>query len=283
MTHPQEGDATATVQRVPSPDAEMFEIASWSDMLAAAPPPLAQAVGLEVRTIGGAICVIAPGIPSTEFNRCVGLGVGAAATPDLVDEVIALYRERSVETAWIQIMDGASPPDLGSMLEVRGILRSATDWMVFERVPEVYPLAVDAPLVEEIDQSHAAEAAQVFCEGYGLPPMMQGWVANLVGRPRWRTYCAFEGGSIISTSFLFQDGDRAALAGAGTPAGMRRRGGQTALMRQRISDAAEAGARCVQSHTWTPRPGGPNPSYENMVRAGLHPVHLRRNFEMRRG
>lgn len=262
----------------PSRQAEMFEIGAWRDMLDAMPEDIAEMVGLEIVEIAGAICVAAPGIPSTEFNRCVGLGVDEPATEEQVSAILAHYADRAVANAWVQVMDAARPAGLTGWLEARGLAPAGTGWMMFERGADSSDVAGEPGFAAEIGPDRAEEAAAVFRQGYGLPPFFDRCVAALVGRKGWRTYCAFDDGRIIATAFLFQIGARAQLAGAGTIPENRRRGAQTALMKLRIRDASLAGADVIQSHTWLPGPDAPNPSYANMLRCGFEPVHRRTNY-----
>lgn len=264
--------------------AEMFEIETWSDLVAAAPAPLAKATGLEVRDVGGAICVIAPGIPSKEFNRCVGLGVNRPATEDDVIDILRFYRANGVFDAWIQVMEGAVPDILPEWLAARGSKPSGAGWIVFDRdmqPPQQRPTDLH---ISEIGAEHAEAAAKAFRVGYGLPPSFDPWIAALPGRTGWRAYAAFDGGAIVATAFTRRSGRRAAMAGAATLPEARGRGAQGALLAMRLRDAAADGVTTVQSHTWLPAngglpaDGGRNPSLNNMRRSGFRELHKRANF-----
>lgn len=262
----------------PSRLAEMFEIRVWSDLVAAAPPSLAKATGLELDVIAGAVCVVAPGIPSREFNRCVGLGVGRPATPSEVEAVLAFYRSRGAYTAWIQLMDGALPDALPHWLAERGATPDQSGWILFDRGTEPIDVRPSALEFVEIDASDAARASEAFCIGYGLPPPFAPWIASLVGRPGWRAYAAFENRALVATALLYLEGERALLAGAATLSEARGRGAQSGLLSLRVKEAAATGATIIQSHTWLPQPGKTNPSLDNMRRSGLRELHRRRNI-----
>lgn len=257
-------------------EAELFEIEAWSAMIDAAPPAIVAATGLEVRRVGGAICVVAPGIPSNEFNRAVGLGVEGPATPDDVGAILDFYRSRRVGRAWVQVMEGAAPAAIGDWLRDAGAKPDGSHWQIFDRAHDV-PAARSGPTVIEVDSRNAGIAAEVFRVGYGLPPAFDSWNAALVGQPGRRVYLAYDGPRPIAAAFLYQKGRRALLAGAATLPDARGRGGQTALIQRRLRDAAAAGARIVQSHTWVPRQGERNPSLDNMLASGFRPLHLRVN------
>lgn len=263
----------------PSPEAEMFEITAWSDLVAAAPRALVSAVGLEVASVGGARCVVAPGIPSLEFNRAVGLGVERPATDEDIDTVLSFYRQRDAKKAQIQIMTGAAPSDLAPRLVDRSCAATGR-WVVVER--RLAPVSVRAELdVRELGRAHAEESGHVFRVAYGLPPVFEAWNAGLVGRERWRTYGVFFEEKLSAVAYLYQHNPRAILIGAATLPEARGRGAQQALIRRRLADAQSAGATVAQTHTWLPDEAGRNPSLDNMHRAGFVDCHHRQNFAIR--
>jgi len=256
--------------------AELFEIEAWSDMISAAPPSLVAAAGLEVRRVGGAICVVAPGIPSKEFNRAVGLSVEQPANADDVRAVLDFYRSRGVGDAWVQLIEGVEPAAIESWLHEAGARTDDSRGQLFDRGVEG-PDRVGNLAVVEVDKQNAGVAAEVFLVGYGLPAAFTGWFAALVGRPGRRVYLACDGPRPVAAAFLYQRGQRALLAGAATLPEARGRGGQTSLIARRIRDAAAAGARIIQCHTWLPHAGRRNPSFDNMLASGFRPLHQRIN------
>jgi GNAT superfamily N-acetyltransferase len=259
-------------------EAEMFEIETWSDLVAAAPAPLAKATGLEVRNVGGAVCVIAPGIPSKEFNRCVGLGVNRPASESDVADILGFYRSNGVFEAWIQVMEGATPQALPEWLAAHGSKPSGAGWIVFDRDMQPFQGRPTDLHVAEIGVEHAEAAAKAFRIGYGLPPSFDPWIAALTGRPDWRVYAAFDGGSVVATAFTRRSGRRAAMAGAATLPEARGRGAQGALLALRLRDADADGVTVMQSHTWLPADNERNPSLDNMRRSGFRELHRRTNF-----
>lgn len=263
-----------------SVDADLFEILAWADLLAAAPAPIARGIGLEVAEVGGATACVAPGLPTIEFNRAVGLGLRAPAREQDVDALLDFYRSRGAKNGAIQTIAGSTAPEVESWLAARGSSPLERRWTVLTRdVRPAKPVAT--PLrIAEIAREHATAAAEAFCAGYGMPPPMVSWIDALVGRPRWRTFCAFDGDRIVATSFLFMHDGRAELAGAGTVRESRGQGAQGALMTARIDAARAAGAHVLQSHTGLPLGAEPSPSLDNMRRAGLVDLHERVNWSV---
>ena len=98
------------------------EILATRDMLVAAPPELRQALGLEMREIGGVVVMIAPGIPSPQFNRVVGLGNKRLATDDELDAVAECYRSLGVKDWWVQVSPGSNAEQTQAQLAARGFI-----------------------------------------------------------------------------------------------------------------------------------------------------------------
>ena len=263
-----------------SAEADLFEISCWADLLAAAPVPIAQSIGLEVREVGGATTCVAPGIPTLEFNRAVGLGLRRPAREEDVVALLDFYRSRGTKTGAIQTIEGATPPGVEAWLTARGSSPLPRRWVMLTRDAAPAQPKPTRLRIAEIAHEHAAAAAEAFCAGYGMPPAMAGWIASLVGRPRWRCFCAFDGARIVSTSFLYMDQGRAQLAGAGTLREARGQGAQGALMAIRIEAARAAGVRIMQSHTGLPLGDEPSPSLDNMRHAGFRDLHVRINWSV---
>ena len=103
-------------------DLDGVEVLASRDMLAAAPSGLRQSLGLEAREIGGATLLIAPGLPSPQFNRVVGVGNERLATEEELDAIAECYRSLGVKDWWIQVSPGSnSEPTLGQ-LAARGFV-----------------------------------------------------------------------------------------------------------------------------------------------------------------
>jgi GNAT superfamily N-acetyltransferase len=81
-------------------------------------------------------------------------------------------------------------------------------------------------------------------------------------------YAAFCGDTPISAAFLHVRNEWAYLSSAGTDPAHRNKGGQTALICARVSDAATRGATCAISETNTVAAA----SLRNLVRCGFTPV-----------
>ena len=79
--------------------ADLIERLAWADLIAAAPATFGTAVGVAAPVVGGALAIRARGIPSTIFNRVLGLGIAEPATEADVDAIVQHYDEHRIETS----------------------------------------------------------------------------------------------------------------------------------------------------------------------------------------
>src|SRR4051812_38491004 len=109
--------------------AERAEMDAWTDMVRAAPAPLAAGLGLEVRAIGDGTALVAPRMDAPEFNRVMGLGLTRAATEAEVEAAVAIYRPLGLKAASFQLSPMAQPQAaLQNWLSTRGLQRRPLDW-----------------------------------------------------------------------------------------------------------------------------------------------------------
>ena len=100
--------------------AEHIERRAWRDLVAAAPQWLRRTTGVAADEVGGAMVLTAPGLNHLLFNRVIGLGEQAAATPELIAEIMGRYWDLSIEHYWVHVGPYARPARLGRMLQEQG-------------------------------------------------------------------------------------------------------------------------------------------------------------------
>lgn len=256
------------------------EAAAFRDMCRAAPSEFVHDSGLRCVDTGGATLIVAPGLPTTMFNRAIGLGVHRpAAEPDL-DAVIAEFRSAGSSRFWIHLNPGASPPRIDAWLTARELmLARRRSWakVVFDgaRAPDPQT-SLD---VREIGVEHADELAAVLAGAFEMPPAFVSWFRALVGRPNWHAVGGFDGEALVCGGFLYRERDFGWLGIGGTRADSRGRGGQRAVMSLRMRIALAHGARWIVTETGEPIDGETNPSLANMYRCGFRHVCSRLNYE----
>ena len=128
-----------------------------------------------------------------------------------------------------------------------------------------------------------------------MPDWAKPLAANVVGRPGWSCYVAYDGGRAGRRGRAVRPrGPKPGAAGLGSPAPLpanvgwlgfgatlpefRGRGAQSALLAARIEDARRQGCREVTTETGELDDDRPSNSYRNIVRAGFREAGARANF-----
>jgi GNAT superfamily N-acetyltransferase len=259
--------------------ADDAEAAAFADLYAAAPPQLADALGLQVRRVADATLLIAGAVPVPMFNRAIGLGLREPATAAALSAICDAYREAASKSWWLHWHPQAQPAGFESQLQSRGFAPPARrSWAKMWRGPEAAPEADTSLAVDEAARNEALPTAQAIAAAFEMPPFMPDWIAALSGRPRWRVYTAKAEGAIVGGGCLYVDGEVAWLGMGSILPTHRGLGGQRALMARRIADAIALGARHIVTETGEPIAGEPNPSLDNMRRCGFRKVASRLNY-----
>lgn len=256
------------------------EAAGYRDMWRAAPADLADRLGLAHADVGGGVCLGSAAMPGAPiFNHVIGLGTAAPAGEADLAEVEAFYARLGVP--YLVAVDPATN-GLGGALARRGFGEGARPWMTFSRDAAPGPAGTGATglAIEEAGPSRAPDFGRVVATGFGLPADTAGWMAALVGRPRWTCLLALDGDEPVGAAALFAQGDTGWFTMGATLPEHRGRGSQGALFAERLRRAARLGLRRVITETGAPMgdESSPGPSYRNMLRFGFQEERLRPNL-----
>jgi GNAT superfamily N-acetyltransferase len=239
------------------PDVESAEIAAFTDAMRASPEVC------EIAEIGGATCLAMRSTDSRMFNRVLAL-----QSTEPLDEIASFYGETSW---WIGDAHG-----LGPELEARGFVRDY-GWMKFTR--GVGPREARSDLhVVRIGPDGADDFARVIVGSFGLPESAKPLPANVVGRPGWSCFVAYEGDAPAGAGAVFVHEGTGWLGMAGTLPAFRSRGAQSALLAARIEAARLQGCSVVITETGELEQGRPSASYRNILRAGFREAGVRPNY-----
>jgi GNAT superfamily N-acetyltransferase len=243
--------------RVPA-ELESAEFAAFLDLLGASPELT------EVAEIGGAICALVRGLEEARmFNRVLNL-----TSTEPLDGIGAFYGE---VPWWVSDSHG-----LGRQLEDRGFVRDY-GWMKFSR--GIRPRQAQSDLhVVRIESDRARDFGNVVTGGYGMPEWTGPLAANIVGRPCWSCYVAYEGESPAGAGALFVHEGIGWLGFGATLPEFRGRGAQSVILAARIEDARQQGCSRVVTETGELAEGRPSSSYRNILRAGFREAGVRPNY-----
>ncbi|HEU4616425.1 MAG TPA: GNAT family N-acetyltransferase [Gammaproteobacteria bacterium] len=259
--------------------ADAIEASASREIFAAAPAPLASALGLESREVEGATLLLAPRIPDAYFNRVIGLGVHEPASEAGLDAIAAAYTSARVKDWWIHLTPGAAPAALAGWLEQRGFRAPARkSWAKVSRGRTPAPPVETAAEVRPVRSEEEKAAAEAIVAAYGVPAPFAAWFEALARRPRWQAYVALDGSNVLGGAFLYLDGDKAWLGAAGVRKEARGRHVHRALMARRIEDAIARGCTRIFTETGEAIGDEPNPSLANMEWCGFERVCSRLNY-----
>lgn len=140
----------------------------------------------------------------------------------------------------------------------------------YRDVAQLPPPIPTALRVEQISAERREDYARRAAPIESLRPVL----AALVGRPGWHHYLAFDGAQAVACGSLYIQNEYGWLGWAFTMPAYRRQGAQTALLMQRIRDAAMCGCRWLFTETGEETSDNPNSSYHNMLRTGFQTAYV---------
>lgn len=247
---------------------ERAEIEAWRDTFAAASRETRDALGLAERDFGHAFALAARGLASLLFNRVVGLGLFEPVTEEMLDAIAAHFEEVGEDYA-LNVSPLAEPKELARALAARGY---ATFFHHVKWVRDASPApAVAGPLeIERVGPERAGIFATLLVRVVARgAPVRRDWMAECVGRPRWRHYLALDGGVPVGCAAMRVHGEVAWLGWGATLPEARGRGAQSRLLTARIDDARAAGCRLLTTETGPNDPDLNPVSWRNVQRAGF--------------
>jgi hypothetical protein len=184
-------------------------------------------------------------------------------------------------SAWgVDLAPSAAPAELARWLETRSLVAEEGGTAKFWRAPVLPASSIACALeLREADASVADDFGATAQAGFEMPAELARSLGALVGRPRWRTYVAYDGSTPAAAAAMFLDRGYAWLGIGATLPHHRGRGAQNALLERRIRDAVALGVRGLAVETEAPAAGEePGASYRNIVRAGFALSHVRRRY-----
>jgi hypothetical protein len=258
---------------------DAVEAAAYRDMFAAAPAALRQRLGMETREMGGATLLIAPGLPTSMFNRVIAFGNAHPVTDGDLEAIRTVYREAGVRNWWIHLSPGPQLDVLITRLSSQGFTpppRRA--WVKVVRGTDP-PGDVETPLdVRPIKPGEEQLLAETTCAAFEMPVALAPWFMALATRPHWQAVAAFDQDRVMGGGYLHIQGNSAWLGAGGVRPESRRQHAHRALMTLRIRLAIESGCTRISTETGEPANDEPNPSLRNMFACGFEKAASRLNF-----
>ncbi len=252
----------------------------WRDIWDSVPAEVAAERGIQVREFGSIQVTVAEALAQIGMLNLV-LGAAEAAGRSDLEAAVAWAEERS--TPYVSVTPGLPGSAAAEeWLRAQGF-EPTYAWMKFVRDPHPprFP-APDGVEVVEVTAPDQEPFGTIAALGFGMPAWGAELFAHLPGRDGWRCYVARVDGEAQGCGAMVIEDGVAELGIGATLEAARGRGCQTALLRQRILDAAEAGCRTLLVETGERVPDRPSTSYRNILKAGFEEAYLRPNWQRRR-
>lgn len=253
----------------------------WREIWESVPAEVAREHGIEWRAFGPVQAIVAADLGQVGMLNMV---LGAAHDPGC-EKVAAGVRwaEERGSTPYVPLTPGL--PDSAAAetwLQGNGF-SSAYAWTKFVRDPHPprFP-EPDGVEVVEVTAPDEEPFGTIAGLGFGMPAWGAEFFAHLPGRDDWRCYVARVDGTAVGCGAMLIEDGVAELGIGATLEEARGRGCQTALLRRRIVDAAEAGCHTLLVETGERVPDRPSGSYRNILKAGFEEAYLRPNWQRKR-
>ena len=226
--------------------------------------------GIAYRSFGDATALAAQFLPSTSFNRVVGLRGGQAR---LIKALVEWQRERGASGRF-EIATCDYEPNLGRELTRLGFFQSGFHAELFGEpiAPNSAPTGISVERVT--DSADMEDFLDAYVAGWSLPEAKRDqFKANVrpwLGEPDLLLYVARIDGKPAGTAILYFHRGVGHFADSSTDPSFRGRGIHAALLCRRLQDAKAAGVEMVSSGS-----DYLSTSHRNMERAGLRLLFLR--------
>jgi GNAT superfamily N-acetyltransferase len=233
---------------------------------------------LSLYTEDGTVAAFFPAADVLALNRVVGLGIQTRASEAQLDRIIHAAKSSGVQRLFVQLTPNAKPAKLADWIEWRGGVahnRWARLWRDPNQALEIPKTSLN---IVEIDVAQAVAFARIVRAAFGMPEIVDPWIASVVGKEGWRHFAAVHDGQPVATGALFVADEVAWLGFAATEPELRGHGAQSALIATRLRAAAAMGCQICVTETMEELPERPVQSYRNMLRLGFNEAYRRQNY-----
>ena len=247
----------------------------------AASPEDQKVLGLAARRLAGGVALAAAHDSTGYWSKALGFGFASPVDGDLLDAVISVWSDAGATTGVLQLAPAVLPDDWETMRDSRGLEPARNFYKLAARADRIRPADTDLR-VGQVGQEDAEEWARVLLTGFGMP--LEGLAGMMVASTRqdgFYPYAAWDGDRIAAVGVLSVHEDVGSMHAGTTLPEYSGRGAQSALIAARAAHAHELGCRWVVAVGGEPDPGRTNKSLENLKRAGLQLLYVRRNLRWR--
>ena len=231
---------------------EAHEVSVWTqcvDAVAALPGNPLDAV---IDPSGPLPLVALRAVDRGDFNRVIGLGVGAAAVVGDVDAIFSFYEENGQQNFWIEVTPLSRPEELAGWLAGRGMSCGGPGtFKMWRRVEDPPDMPTDIE-VRKLGPEDAEALVAINIAAWGawsMPVSMAAWFGATVGSAGVQHYGVFEGDRLVATGALFVGDGLGWLGFDATHPRHQGRKLRQAISSVRMGDAAARGCEIVHAES----------------------------------
>jgi GNAT superfamily N-acetyltransferase len=264
-------------------EAEAIERASSSALFSCAgATPLQRSLQLSAQTCGPALVLRCPGIDHVLFNRTLGLHDAVPEIEALADSVVARYQAQNIGRYFVHVEHGAEHSPLRQRLTALGLTRYPRAWHVLVRDRGSVRSAPSSLHVERARPADATALVPIVLAGFDLPDPAAAVLTASIRSAGFHTYVARDdAGTLAAVMLMYVQAELAHVCMMATAPSHRGRGAQSALLERGLRVALDLGCKHISAETGEAIAGEPNPSHDNLERAGFRVAGVRENWAPR--
>ncbi|MBK6423018.1 MAG: hypothetical protein IPF77_12525 [Gemmatimonadetes bacterium] len=257
---------------------ERAELEAWRDMYRALPPAFTREFRPELREQGDVAYTRCRAIPFVHFNSVLNLGLGAPATEEMLDALLAAYEAVGIARVTVLTLPYSEPAGLPGWLTARGF----TERPGWDRVFRTAPLAghaVEDAEVAFVDSRMAPRWTRFLDRWYGLPTAP--WLQELVGRDGWHHAVLVQQDEIRAARSMYLGPQRTAWLGIEAPVpGVMAPGfaDDDRLVRALLGLAARRETQLAVADLAAVQPGRSGPAYDHWEALGFTVGYRRAHY-----
>ncbi|MEU6206999.1 GNAT family N-acetyltransferase [Micromonospora musae] len=236
-------------------------------------------LGIVTERLAGGVVLSAGKDPTSYWSKALGFGFSEPVTGQLVDRILDVWRAVRNPLGVLQIAPEALPGDWDEICRTRGLAPRGRIAKLAAPIGDLRTEGSSDLKVAPVGRQDADAWADVVLGAFGMRHEgIIGMFAAMVEHPRFTPFGVWDGDTVVGGGTLFVHGEIGSLMGGAVHPSYRNRGAQTALIAARVARAGELGCRWVTAETGQPDEGRANSSLNNMLRAGMNPLYVRRNY-----
>lgn len=229
--------------------------------------------------VGGGLACAVPTIDILAMNRVLSLGIAQPINQLTLDHIIQFYKKAGSSRFFIQLPPSVVYEEIQALLVKNGLVHH-NNWTKLYRSTFCPDIPINPELsIQSINRKSADIYGQLLFMSFDWQDTrLASWLASTIGQEGYRHYLVTKGGKAIAAGALFVDGEMASMAFAGTLERFRGLGAQTLLLKTRLIDAHDAGAKYITAETAQHSTNAEVKSFLNMQRFGFETAYHRQNW-----